>query len=389
MGADLPTASPWASMAGHPKGLCVKDIASHRTSKFSFGSNTFERAQEFRARAELAVARRLFDLPKPWSQRISGRPLLELDGQVLHPDMQLLLTAMRWRQGSTSLAAENVDVARANMREGAVRYADKPAVSAVRDFSIAGPAGPIPVRHYAPFTATAAPLLVFLHGGGFALGDLDTHDMPCRLLCRSAGVHVLSVDYRLAPEHPCPAGLEDAHAALRWASENAVSLGADPRRIAIGGDSAGGNMSTVIAREVLEQNGPKLSAQLLIYPCTDMVERSPSRELFATGVVLTRTDMDWFDALYTTQVPHEDPRVSPLLAADLSGQCPAIVVTAGFDPLRDEGEAYADALRAAGSQVVSWREPGLMHGFINYAGISRECRRVVKRLGSELAALLR
>lgn len=365
----------------------MKDIASP-----GFGSSAFARAQQFRARAELAVARRLFALPSPWQQRINGgKPPLEADGQVLHPDMQLVLTAMRLRQGDIALAAETVAKARANMREGSTRYADAPPVSAVRNFAIETPAGPLRVRHYAPFSAEPAPLLVFLHGGGFALGDLDTHDLPCRLLCRSGHVHVLSVDYRLAPEHPCPAGLEDGHAALRWASENAASLGADPTRIAIGGDSAGGNMATVIAREVAQLGGPTLRAQLLIYPCTDMVDRARSRDLFASGVMLTRGDMDWFDALYTSQseLDHGDPRISPLRAADLSGQCPAIVVTAGFDPLRDEGEAYAEALRKAGSQVVAWREPGLMHGFINCAGISRECRRVVKRMGSELGALLR
>jgi acetyl esterase len=354
--------------------------------------STKSRAARFRARTELAIARSLFGLPSPWQVRISGQPALELDGQQLHPDMQLLLATMRWRNGDASLAASSVAAARASMLEGATRYADSPAVGSVRDFPIETASGSIRVRHYAPVgNYVPAPLLVFLHGGGFALGDLETHDLPCRLLCRTANTHVLAVDYRLAPEYPYPAALDDGHAALRWANEHAAELGADPNRIAIGGDSAGANLATVIAQEVARDpaSSPRLHAQLLIYPCTDFAEQRPSRQLFGTGLVLTSRDMDWFDAMYLASSARDNPRVSPLRAADLSGVAKAIVVTAGFDPLRDEGEAYADALRNAGNEVVSWRESGLVHGFIHSAGVSRETRAAVKRIGKALGELLR
>jgi len=349
--------------------------------------------EQLRSRTELAVARSLFGLPTPWQSYIARGPTLQLDGQHLHPDMQLLLATMRWRGGHPSLAAETVELARANLREAATRFADAPEVFAVRNFTIGTPAGRLRVRHYAPNGTRAGtqplkPLVVFLHGGGFALGDLDTHDLPCRLLCRSAGAHILSVEYRLAPEHPFPAALDDGLAAVRWASEHAEELGADPTRLAVAGDSAGGALSAVIARQCAEQAGPALRAQLLIYPCTDLLEERPSRQLFGNGLLLTRTDIAWFNSMYARNIGLGDPRVSPLRAASLSGSCPAVVVTCGFDPLRDEGEAYALALRDAGNHVVSWREPGLLHGFIHCAGVSRHCRDVVKRMGSELATLL-
>jgi acetyl esterase/lipase len=295
---------------------------------------------------------------------------------------------MRWR-GTRSLTAPDVRVARANMHEGSTRYADAPQVGAVRDFEIETAAGPLRVRHYSPVGVGPDPLLVFFHGGGFSLGDIETHDLPCRLLVRSARAHVLSVDYRLAPEHPFPAALDDAQAAVRWAIEHAAKLGADPQRVAVGGDSAGGNLATVIAHDFARDGGPSLRAQLLIYPPTDLAGEFPSRKLFGEGLVLTRRDADWFDAQYMQNVTAAEPRVSPLRAADLSGLCPALVVTAGFDALRDEGEAYAGALRRAGNHVVSWRERGLLHGFVNYAGISRESRAAVKRIGNALSELLR
>lgn len=345
------------------------------------------KTEELLARAELAIARGLFNLPTTWKLRISGRPPLEIDGAALHPDMQLLLATQRWR-GVGTLWAPEVRVARANMREGATRYADAPPVASVENLEIPGPAGPLRARHYVPAGAGRAPLLVYFHGGGFTLGDLDTHDMPCRLLARSAHAQVLSIDYRLAPEHPYPAALDDGHSALRWARDHAAELGADPQRIALGGDSAGGNMSTVIAIDCAHRGGPALRAQLMIYPPTDMAGTSPSRQLFGEGLALTRRDTDWFNEQYLQNVSADDPRVSPLRAKDLSGLPPALIVTAGFDALRDEGEAYAGALRRAGNHVVSWRERGLLHGFVNYAGVSREARAAVERIGHALGELL-
>jgi len=338
-----------------------------------------------------SVARRLFNLPTSVQARLLGGLAPEVDGQRLHPDMQLLLTTFRLRAGQVSLSASDIPTARTTMFEHATSYADAPTVGSVRDFTIDTNAGPLRMRHYAPDTSLGRgplPLLVFLHGGGFVLCDLDTHDLPCRLLCRSASVHVLSVQYRLAPEYPFPAAIEDTLAALSFASEQAQTLGADPNRIAIGGDSAGGCLAAVAAHAFAHGKLPALKAQVLIYPATDHVGTWRSRELFKEGYLLTAQDIAWFTRLYADRVPLDDPRLSPLRTPDLREQCPAIVITAGFDPLRDEGEAYAQALREAGNVVVNWREPSLIHGFINFAGFSRESRRATKRIGEELRALL-
>jgi acetyl esterase len=223
-------------------------------------------------------------------------------------------------------------------------------------------------------------LLVFFHGGGFVFGDLDTHDGVCRLLCRHAGAHLLAVDYRLAPEHPFPAAVEDARGALSWAWAHAHELGADPARLGVAGDSAGGNLAAVVSQLAARDGGPAPVLQLLIYPATDSTRRRRSRELFGEGLFLTDANMSWFEASYLGSVgdPNgHDPRASPLLASDLSGLAPALVVTAGLDPLRDEGEDYANALRAAGTPVALRRFPGFIHGFISAAGISRACRDAV------------
>jgi acetyl esterase/lipase len=260
-----------------------------------------------------------------------------------------------------------------------------------RALEVPGPAGPLRARLYTKRSRhrarggppqlearTPAPLLVFLHGGGFVFGDVDSHDAPCRLLSRHADVHVLSVEYRLAPEAPFPAAVDDARAALAWAHEHAGELGADPARVAVGGDSAGGNLAAVVSQMAAADGGPAPVAQLLLYPATD--RRSPWRslDLFGDGFFLTRDSIDWYYAQYVPEAKRlsddRDAKVNPLHATDLRGLAPALVVTAGFDPLRDEGEAYADALAAAGSPVTLRRFGGLMHGFINLIGVSPACR---------------
>jgi len=208
---------------------------------------------------------------------------------------------------------------------------------------------------------------VFYHGGGHVIGSLDTHDDLCREICRTGRVHVLSVDYRLAPEHKAPAGSEDAYSAYRWACEHAAELGADPQRVAVGGDSAGGNLAALVSLRARDEKAPLPALQLLLYPVTDYHGQTRSQTLFARGFFLTRHDRDWFSERFLggAQVEETDPRVSPLLA-DLSGLPPALVVTAGFDPLRDEGRRYADALREAGVPV-DYREYGsLVHAFANF-----------------------
>jgi acetyl esterase len=201
---------------------------------------------------------------------------------------------------------------------------------------------------------------------------------------------VLAIDYRLAPENPFPAAVEDARAALRWACAHARELGADPRRIGVAGDSAGANLAAVASQLAARDGGPAPVLQLLIYPATDCTRRRRSRELFSEGFFLTGSQMDWFEASYLGSVGDasgRDPRASPLLAEDLSGLPPAMVVTAGFDPLRDEGEDYAEALHAAGTPAMLRRFPGFVHGFIGAAGVSRACRDAVVEIAGATRAM--
>jgi acetyl esterase len=241
-------------------------------------------------------------------------------------------------------------------------------VGEVRDLQVPGGAGDVGARLYRPAGDGPWPTTVFLHGGGFVVGDLDTHDQVCRRLCRDAATVVLSVDYRLAPEHPFPAGLDDAIAATRWARQHLAELGGDDR-LAVGGDSAGGNLSAVVAQTMPED----VMAQLLIYPAVDVAGEHDSRVENAAGYFLELSMMEWFFTHYTTDIegvdPH-DPRLAPLHAPSLAGQPPAVLVTAEFDPLRDEGEAYADRLAAQGVAVEKVRYAGMIHGFIDMAAMS-------------------
>jgi acetyl esterase len=318
-------------------------------------------------------------LPPRVQVRLSGKPPVQLDGDTLAPELQLALAVID-RRREPPLETLSPAEGRQARRVLTAVYAGKPVpVASVRDLFIEAGAGasPIPGRHYAPPEPGGPhPLLVYYHGGGFTYGDLDTHDGVCRVLCRHAGAHVLAVDYRLAPEHPFPAAVEDARAALGWAVANAGRLGADPGRVGVGGDSAGGNLAAVVSQLAARDGGPEPALQLLIYPATDMTSRRRSRELFANGFLLTDAEMDWFEDNYLGRARTEasDPRASPLLAEDLSGLAPAFVVTAAFDPLRDEGEAYAQALREAGTPATLRRFPGFIHGFINGAGVSRTAR---------------
>jgi len=312
-------------------------------------------------------------LPPRVQVRLSGKPPVRIDGDTLAPEAQLLLAVLD-RRREPPLETLSPAEAREARRRLTAAYAGRPVpVASVQDLEIEG----IPARHYAPPEPGGPhPLLVYYHGGGFTYGDLDTHDGVCRILCRHGGAHVLAVDYRLAPEHPFPAALDDARVALNWAFVHAARLGADATRVGVGGDSAGGNLAAVLSRLAARDGEPAPVLQLLIYPATDMTTRHRSRELFREGFLLTDPEMDWFTDNYlgTARTHAADPRVSPLLAEDLSGLAPAFVVTAAFDPLRDEGEAYADALHQAGTPVTLRRFPGFIHGFVNAAGVSRTAR---------------
>jgi acetyl esterase len=259
----------------------------------------------------------------------------------------------------------------------------------VRAVEIPGPLGPIPARLYVPMQPTpeeAAPLLVYYHGGGWVIGDLDMYDEVARLITAASGVRVLNVDYRLAPEHPFPQPLEDAFAAFEWAVANAASLGADPARVAVGGDSAGGNMAAVVSHMARDGGGAMPALQLLIYPVTDSAEDTRSRKLFSEGFILTKADMEAFEAAYLPPgADASDQRISVLKCPDLRGLPTAYVTTAGFDPLRDEGEAYALMMRDCGVRVALRRHPSLIHTFVNQTSINP----VAKGAMLEVAGALR
>jgi acetyl esterase len=313
-------------------------------------------------------------LPDPIKRLMLGRRSITIDGNTLDTTLQLVLAVQRASGVGGLVASDDLAVARGQLRTLA-GLVDSDVAVGVRDISIPGPAGAMRARHYIPVndqsTSGPEPLLVFFHGGGFVIGDLETHDGLCRLICRDAGVHVVALDYRLAPEHKAPAAIEDCYAAYRWAVEHAAELGADPQRVAVGGDSAGGNLATVVsrlARDDRDQGVPLPALQLLIYPATNFAGDSRSKTLFADGFFLTKRHMDWFRDSYLTgaTIDSSDPRISPLLADDLAGLPPALLLTAGFDPLRDEGDLYAEALTAAGVAVDHRRYGSMVHAFTNF-----------------------
>ncbi|MFL5318402.1 MAG: alpha/beta hydrolase [Myxococcaceae bacterium] len=345
----------------------------------------------FADKLQHAVASFLFKLPHSVQVKLSGKPPIVRAGLTLHPELQLLLSIRERKKTPGFSALPHAKTRVLSRREAIVHAGTRIEVKSVRDLEVDGGGGPVMARHYAPENVgnDPAPLLVFFHGGGFVIGDLDTYDPLCRLLCRHAGVHVLSVDYRLAPEHPFPAAVEDVRASYLWATQHAAELGAHPSRIAVGGDSAGGNLSAVLAQLMKAEGGPTPAAQLLMYPAIDRTKRRPSMEHFADGFFLTQADIEWFQNHYVgaTNV-HADPRIAPLRFKDLKGLPPAIVVTAGFDPLRDEGEEYADVLKAAGVPVVQRRFENLIHGFANMTGLSPACREATIEVAGALRALL-
>jgi acetyl esterase len=233
-----------------------------------------------------------------------------------------------------------------------------------------------------------SPGLVFFHGGGFVVGSLDSHDGICRELASKAAMTVVSVDYRLAPEQPFPAAVQDAVGATRWVLANAAAFALDASAIAVGGDSAGGTLAAVAA-QALRGDARKPAFQLLAYPLTDLRGGTRSREAFRDGYFLTKRTIDWYTAQYIPDVTqHTDPRASPLLAEDLSGLPPALVVTAGFDPLRDEGRDYAEKMRDAGVEVDLVCAEGCMHGFLNATGVLPEAASTMDRVAARLRAAL-
>jgi acetyl esterase len=329
--------------------------------------------------AEHRLIKRLCGLAPSVQRRLFGPPP-QIDGQTLASDIHVLLKLAEMAGSPSFLTGMTVEEARSSARYEATVVGHQPPIpmARVEPVEVAGPGGPLASRLYLPQgipEGVAPPLLVYYHGGGWVIGDLDSHDGVCRFLAAKAGVAVLSIGYRLAPEHPFPAPVEDAWAAFSWAAANAGALGADPERIAVGGDSAGGNLSAVVSVLAREGGGATPAMQLLIYPVTDSAETTRSRQLFSDGFFLTKADMELFEAAYLPPgTDADDPRISILKAPDLRNLPPAYVTTAGFDPLRDEGEAYALRMRDAGVKVALRRHPGLVHSFANQTAISPTSR---------------
>lgn len=252
------------------------------------------------------------------------------------------------------------------------------AIGKIENMSCPGPAGDIRLRVYTPVAggSTALPCLVFFHGGGWVIGDLDSHDALCRTLSNETGARVVAVDYRLAPEHKFPAAADDCYAATKWVEANASQLSIDANRIAVAGDSAGGNLAAVVCL-MAKKGGPQLVYQLLIYPVTQFKAETNSMNAFAQGFFLEKQAMTWFFDQYAPGTDPNDWRVSPLAATDVSGVPKAYIVTAGFDPLKDEGKAYADKLNRAGVAAVYVDYPGMVHGFFNMSGMVPTAREAI------------
>ena len=284
---------------------------------------------------------------------------------------------------------ETIEQSRAVMREHRARRADLPGIDVVKveEITIPGPAGPIRARTYWPPTAGTVPTIVYLHGGAFIMGDLDSHDQDVRFLANRAGAVVVSVDYRLAPEYPFPAGYEDSFAAAEWVAGNVTELGGDPARVVLAGDSSGGNFAAALAVECRDRGIP-LAAQLLIYPVLDKVNRWPSRDLLGEGYVINTRGKPLINGQYLHDPSlASDFRVSPLHAA-LPGLPPTVIGIGEYDPLRDECLVYAEMLRYAGVPVVLRDYPGLVHGFFGMAGDSPACLAAAEQLCADLVGLL-
>jgi len=328
---------------------------------------------------------------------------------VLDPEIQPIVEMIESAPGPPAHLVPIAQARAAHDRETALMSGPGEEVAEVRELDVPGAAGPIRVRVFRPLDtadgASAAarggrgradeppargadrlPLVAYLHGGGWAVGTLDAFDPLCRALANASGALVASIDYRLAPEHPFPAAPDDARAAVRWLAAHAGDLGADPARLAIAGDSAGANLATVTARRLRDDGGPALRFQALIYPVCDSALNTPSYRDFGSGFGLSAASMKRYWELYLDGADGRHPDASPLQAGDLAGLPPAFVLTAGYDVLRDEGEAYANALRDAGAAVTLRRYDGAVHGFFRWLAKAAIARRAVAEAGTALRA---
>jgi acetyl esterase len=287
---------------------------------------------------------------------------------ALDPNVQLLLQTME-QSGNGSICDIGIDETR-QFIEAFGALGGTVEIARVEDLKIAGPAGDIPARLYSPAAEAVLPVVVYFHGGGWVIGNITSHDGVCRKLAKGSGLTVISVDYRLAPENPFPAAADDCYAATRWIADHGADLAVDPSRMAVAGDSAGGNLAAVTSLLARDQGGPTISFQLLVYPVIDGTMSFPSYKENAEGLLLTARDMAFFYDHYAgPDTDRKDPKLSPLYAPNLGGLPPALVITAEYDPLRDEGEAYADALQQAGVSARASRYDGMVHGFFGLEAI--------------------
>jgi acetyl esterase len=305
----------------------------------------------------------------------------------LDPQARALLDAAK-ASGAPEMWELTPDQARVEYLRRTERVRADVDIYRVEDRQIPGPVQTIKVRVYTPQVSqeqASLPVLVWYHGGGFVIGDLDSHDSACRALANQTECLVVAVDYRLAPEHKFPGAVEDCEAALQWVAAHATELGGDPGRIAVGGDSAGGNLAAVVALLAREKGGPKLCFQLLIYPCVAPEPETPSHHQFAEGYLLTRKTITWFFKQYLRSSKDTlDPRYAPLEEKDLSSLPPSLVIVAGFDPLRDEGVDYAKALIDAGNKVTLSNYEGMIHGFYLMGGMIDKANQAIEESARHL-----
>lgn len=305
------------------------------------------------------------------------------------PEVQSILDFIAAAEGPPR---EELDPAELRQGYAALNMVEsRPEMASVTDRVVPGPGGDIPIRVYVPTDEPGPrPVLVYFHGGGWVIGSVDTHDGTARAVAESSGVTVVSVDYRLAPENPFPAAIDDALAAIRWVVQHASELDVDPGRLALGGDSAGGNLAAVAAQELNTAGAVSVRFQLLIYPVTDGTMAYPSIDENAEGYFLTKATMTWFWQQYVGDGDRTGPRVSPMHAGDeaLAAAPPTLVITAEYDPLRDEGEAYAARLRAAGVDATATRYDGMIHGFFSMRDLIPEGKAAVDQAGEALRTAL-
>ncbi|MCA9530799.1 MAG: alpha/beta hydrolase [Myxococcales bacterium] len=319
-----------------------------------------------RDRTQARALRPFLRLPRVVAAAVSRAAPVVVDGQRLSDATRLALGLQKITPGAPEAMRAPVDRARRDYRR-LIEIMEEPApqLPKVEDRLIPGVGGPISVRVYWPTLAEPSlPITVYYHGGGYVLGDLETHDALCRRVCRRAGCIVVAVDYRLAPENPFPAAVDDALAAFLWVVQRAERLGGDPRRVAVAGDSAGAALATVVCHLARDRELPRPHVQALFYPCVDSLAETRSRELFATGYGLDAEAIAWSLGQYLRPAEADDPRASPLRWPRHDDLPPLILRTAGFDPLRDEAEAYAEVLAAAGVHVDLHRHTSLTHGFV-------------------------